>query len=61
VSFSGLDAALAEPDTSLRLFGKPEVSDQRRMGVSLARADSIDAARAKARRVTEIVTKGTRL
>jgi phosphoribosylglycinamide formyltransferase 2 len=60
-SFSGLDAALAEPDTSLRLFGKPEVSGQRRMGVSLARADSIDAARAKARRVTEIVTKGTRL
>jgi phosphoribosylglycinamide formyltransferase 2 len=61
VSFSGLDAALAEPDTSLRLFGKPEVSGQRRMGVSLARADSIDAARAKARRVTEIVTKGARL
>lgn len=61
VSFSGLDAALAEPDTSLRLFGKPEVSGQRRMGVSLARADSIDAARAKARRITEIVTKGTRL
>jgi phosphoribosylglycinamide formyltransferase 2 len=61
VSFSGLDLALAEPDTSLRLFGKPEVSGQRRMGVSLARADSIDAARAKARRVTEIVTKGTRL
>lgn len=61
VSFSGLDTALAEPDTSLRLFGKPEVSGQRRMGVSLARADSIDAARAKARRITEIVTKGTRL
>lgn len=60
VSFSELDAALAEPDTALRLFGKPEVSGQRRMGVSLARADSIEAARAKARRVTEIVTKGTR-
>jgi len=60
VSFSGLDQALAEPDTSLRLFGKPDVSGQRRMGVSLARAHSIDAARAKARRITEIVTSGAR-
>jgi formate-dependent phosphoribosylglycinamide formyltransferase (GAR transformylase) len=31
------------------------------MGVSLARADSIDAARAKARRMTEIVVAGVRL
>jgi phosphoribosylglycinamide formyltransferase 2 len=61
VSFQGLDAALAEPDTSLRLFGKPEVSGQRRMGVSLARADSIEMARAKARRITEIVIEGARL
>jgi formate-dependent phosphoribosylglycinamide formyltransferase (GAR transformylase) len=31
------------------------------MGVSLARAHSIDAARAKARRITEIVTSGAHL
>lgn len=61
VSFSSLDAALVEPDTTLRLFGKPEVSGQRRMGVSLARADSIEAARQKARRMTELVTAGARL
>lgn len=61
IRFSALDAALAEPDTSLRLFGKPEVSGQRRMGVSLAKAESIDEARAKARRITEIVTAGTRI
>ena len=61
VRFSGLEAALTEADTALRLFGKPEVSGQRRMGVSLARAESIDRARAKARRMTEIVTAGARL
>ena len=48
VSFSGLDAALAEPNTQVRLFGKPEVAGERRMGVALALADDIDAARAKA-------------
>jgi formate-dependent phosphoribosylglycinamide formyltransferase (GAR transformylase) len=31
------------------------------MGVSLARADSIEMARAKARRITEIVIEGARL
>lgn len=50
VSFGNLGAALAEPDTALRLFGKPEVSGQRRMGVALARAEDVAAARAKATR-----------
>ncbi len=49
VSFGGLENALAEPDTQLRLFGKPAVSGQRRMAVTLARADDVDTARAKAR------------
>lgn len=42
--FSGLNEVLATPDTQLRLFGKPEVSGQRRMGVVLARADNTDMA-----------------
>ncbi|NLB13975.1 MAG: formate-dependent phosphoribosylglycinamide formyltransferase [Gammaproteobacteria bacterium] len=46
--FSGVAAALAEADTALRLFGKPKVEGQRRVGVMLARAGSIEAARAKA-------------
>lgn len=50
-----LDGALAEPDTALRLFGKPEVAGRRRMGVALALDQDIDAARAKARRVAEAV------
>ena len=48
VSFGNLEAALATPDTQIRLFGKPEVHGERRMGVGLALAESIDAARAKA-------------
>jgi phosphoribosylglycinamide formyltransferase 2 len=50
-----VDAALQEPDTMLRLFGKPEIRGHRRMGVALARAGSIDAARAKARRAAAAV------
>ncbi|GAA4354893.1 formate-dependent phosphoribosylglycinamide formyltransferase [Kangiella marina] len=49
VSFSHLDEALLDMDTHLRLFGKPEVKGKRRMGVALAKADSIDKARSKAR------------
>ena len=55
VSFSGLRQALSEPDTNLRLFGKPEVSGQRRMGVALARDISVEAARAKATRAAQAV------
>ncbi len=55
VSFGNLDQALMEPDTQLRLFGKPEVHGQRRMGVALARADSIEVAREKANEVASKV------
>ncbi|MBT9608685.1 MAG: formate-dependent phosphoribosylglycinamide formyltransferase [Aquabacterium sp.] len=49
VTFSGVAEALAEPGTDIRLFGKPESFVKRRMGVALATADDVDAARAKAR------------
>lgn len=48
--FGNLEAALSEPDTDLRLFGKGEVQGERRLGVALAKADSIEAAIAKAKR-----------
>lgn len=51
--FSNVDAALVEPDTALRLFGKPKVEGSRRVAVTLARDSDIDAARAKARRMAE--------
>ncbi|WP_024870095.1 formate-dependent phosphoribosylglycinamide formyltransferase [Pseudoxanthomonas suwonensis] len=47
--FSGVDAALQAPTTALRLFGKPRVEGHRRVGVTLARAGDVDAARAIAR------------
>lgn len=55
VRFSNLAAALQEPDTALRLFGKPEVKGKRRMGLLAARADSIEAAREKARNAASAV------
>jgi phosphoribosylglycinamide formyltransferase 2 len=56
VTFHGVAEALAEPGTDLRLFGKPESFVKRRMGVGLATADTVDAARAKAQRVSAAVT-----
>ncbi len=57
VQFSGLEKALAVPDTHLRLFGKPEVSGKRRMGVALALGDSIESARDKANTSSASVTR----
>lgn len=53
VSFGNLENALAEPDTQLRLFGKPVVAGKRRMAVGLGRSTDIESARAKARGVIE--------
>jgi len=49
ISFEGIDDALSIANTELRLFGKPESFMRRRMGVALARADSIDQARETAK------------
>jgi phosphoribosylglycinamide formyltransferase 2 len=61
VRFHALDRALAEPDVQLRLFGKPEVHGRRRMGVALARAGDIAAAREAARRAAEAVVEHAEL
>ncbi len=53
--YFGVAEALVEPDTELRLFGKPFVDGKRRLGVALARGDSLFAAKEKARRVAERV------
>jgi phosphoribosylglycinamide formyltransferase 2 len=51
--FEGVDAALVEPDTHLRLFGKPRVAGQRRVAVTLALGADVEDARARARRAAE--------
>jgi len=56
VQFGGLDAALAEADTQLRLFGKPRVVGERRMGVALALSATVAQAREKATRAANRVT-----
>jgi len=55
VTFGNLDQALAQPDTDLRLFGKPEVNGRRRMGVTLAVGETIEDARRKATRARDAI------
>jgi phosphoribosylglycinamide formyltransferase 2 len=55
IRFDGVDQALAEPDTQVRLFGKPNVRGHRRMGVALARGANVADARAKATRAAAAV------
>ena len=55
ISFSGLEEALNEPDTQLRLFGKPEVNGERRMGVCLAKGATVEEARNKANAAAQAV------
>ncbi|MFK7838702.1 MAG: formate-dependent phosphoribosylglycinamide formyltransferase [Bdellovibrionales bacterium] len=56
VQFDTIDNALNQPNTDLRLFGKPEVNGSRRMGVALARNESTDSARKIAADVAQTVT-----
>ncbi len=56
VTFNNISAALQQPDTQIRLFGKPEVKGQRRMGVALARDITIETAKQKAIDAAEKIT-----
>ncbi len=55
ISYGNLEKALAAPDTSLRIFGKPAVSGHRRMAVTLALGESLEEAREKARNARDAV------
>jgi phosphoribosylglycinamide formyltransferase 2 len=61
VRFHGVGRALEEPDTQLRLFGKPEVAGRRRMGVTLALGRDPEDARDKARRAAAAIVSGAEL
>lgn len=54
-SFSGVDKALAVPETHLRLFGKPECRGHRRLAVVVASGDSVDEAKDRARQAASEV------
>ncbi|MES1175204.1 MAG: formate-dependent phosphoribosylglycinamide formyltransferase [Myxococcales bacterium] len=49
IAFEGVDDALRVPESDLRLFGKPEAFERRRMGVAVANADDVSEARARAK------------
>lgn len=56
IVFENLDKVLEEPGTQIRIFGKPEIKGHRRMGVILATADTLEDARAKAKRAQDKLT-----
>lgn len=56
LSFTHLEQALTQPNTDLRLFGKPEGFKRRRMGVVTARAETTDQARDIAQHAAQSVT-----
>ena len=56
VTFSNINEALKLANTQIRLFGKPEVKGQRRMGVALARDNSVETAKQKAINASASIT-----
>lgn len=55
VVYEGLAQALSIADSEIRLFGKPEAFVNRRMGVALAGAETIDEARNRAVKAAALV------
>lgn len=55
IAFENVDKALQIPNTDIRLFGKPEAFERRRMGVALACANTIEEARENARKAASTV------
>ncbi len=49
IAFEGVAEALSVPTADLRLFGKPESHERRRMGVATARGSTVEEARERAR------------
>lgn len=53
--YTGLERALEVPNSDVRLFGKPESFERRRMGVALVTAADTDTARSLAKKVADLV------
>ena len=58
LAFEGVSEALAVPESDLRLFGKPESFERRRMGVALATGKDTDEARERAKLAASRVKPG---
>lgn len=55
IAFTGVAEALAIPNTEIRLFGKPDSRPYRRMGVALAKGETVAEAREKATQAAKLV------
>ncbi|WP_255573657.1 formate-dependent phosphoribosylglycinamide formyltransferase [Deefgea tanakiae] len=55
IAFEGVDKALAVPTADIRLFGKPESFERRRMGVAVAAGVDTDEARVRAKLAASLV------
>jgi len=55
IAFAGVDQALAVPTADVRLFGKPESFERRRMGVAVAAGDDTEQARSRAKLAASLV------
>ncbi|MUK91794.1 formate-dependent phosphoribosylglycinamide formyltransferase [Aliivibrio fischeri] len=44
IRFDGLTEALSQPQTQIKLFGKPEIDGRRRLGVAITRRDNLETA-----------------
>lgn len=44
IRFDGLADALSQPQTQVKLFGKPEIDGRRRLGVAMTRRDNLESA-----------------
>jgi phosphoribosylglycinamide formyltransferase 2 len=55
IRFNGLAEALDANDSQLRLFSKPDINGQRRLGVALNRSESIEQAVSNAKQVASKV------
>jgi phosphoribosylglycinamide formyltransferase 2 len=53
--FNNVSEALNEADTQIRLFGKPSISGRRRLGVAIARGESLENAKDKAIKASSAV------
>jgi phosphoribosylglycinamide formyltransferase 2 len=56
IAFEGIESALRIPGSEIRLFGKPEAFERRRMGVALACAGTIEEARGNARKAASLIS-----
>ena len=55
ITYSGLEEALSESNTNVFIFGKPSSTEGRRMGVAVAKAETVEEAQRKADKAAQSI------